>query len=83
MSRHYQFRTPANTELLIKNLRLLDLDEEFDWPKIKRETFIASDSIQNLRSRVRAAEWILYKLLELWEPQETKNVCHELEPAVL
>ena len=81
MSKHSQSRALVDADILIRNLRLLDLDEEFDWPHIKRETFAASDSIRNQRSRVRAAEWILYKLFEIWEPQETKNVSHWLRLA--
>ena len=57
-----------------KNLRLLDLDEEFDWPHITSNTFAANDSIRNLSKRTFAAAWIFYKLLEILEPVETKAV---------
>jgi hypothetical protein len=65
----------SNGELLVKNLRLLDLDEEFDWPQICSNTFAASDSVKNLSRRSYCAAWILYKLFELFEPAETKAVC--------
>ena len=61
-------------ELLLKNLRLLDFDEEFDWPQVTSKTFAATDSVRNLTKRAYAAGWILYKLFELFEPKETKAV---------
>ena len=59
---------------LLRNLRLLNLDEEFDWPSISTETFAASDTVQNQKRRVRCAEWVLYKLFEIWDPEETAKV---------
>lgn len=67
-------RNTAHTDLLIKNLRMLDLDEEFDWPKIQLETFAVTSTIQEQKERVRCGEWILYKLFELWNPQEVAEV---------
>ena len=64
----------SNPELLLKNLRLLDLDEEFDWPQIIVTTFAAADNVRNLSKRAYCAGWIFYKLLELYEPKETKAV---------
>ena len=63
-------------ESLVKNLRLLDLDEEFDWPQVTSKTFAAADSIRNLSKRTYAAGWIFYKLFELFEPKKTKTVRH-------
>ena len=83
MSKYSQSRVPTNADVLVKNLRLLDLDEEFDWPNVKCETFAANDSIQNQKSRVRAAEWILYKLFEILEPEETKRVSSKVEGHLL
>jgi hypothetical protein len=60
--------------LLVKNLRLLNLDEEFDWPKLTPETFSAKDSVQHQSQRVRAAEWILFKLFQIWDGSETSKV---------
>ena len=70
-------RTPhtfSSGDVFIKNLRLLDLDEEFDWPHINSKTFAANDSIRNLSKRTFAAAWAVYKLLEILEPAETKGV---------
>lgn len=67
-----QSHTLTNHELLIKNLRLLDLDEEFDWPNVEKSTFAAADPIQNQKRRVYCAEWILYKLFEIWNQEDVK-----------
>ena len=61
-------------EILLRNLRLLDLDDDFDWPAISKDTFTASDTIKNQKQRIQCAEWILYKLFEKWNPSETDQV---------
>ena len=82
MHKHPQSsRSPVastTTELLIKNLRLLDLDEEFDWPKIRPDTFAAADAVQNQRNRVYCAQWALFKLLEIWDPKEAESKDREI-----
>ncbi|MCJ1398791.1 hypothetical protein MMC11_001992 [Xylographa trunciseda] len=62
----------SDGEILLKNLRLLDLDDEFDWPAISKNTFAASDTIKNQKQRIQFAEWILYKLFERWNPSDTE-----------
>lgn len=59
---------------LMKNLRLLNLDNEPDWPIIDSPTFAAEDKIQNQRHRIQCAEWILYKFFSILNPEETQNV---------
>ena len=63
-----------SVESLLRNLRLLDLDEEFDWPSISHDTFAANDAIQNQKRRTSSAEWVLFKLFELWSPKDTTEV---------
>ena len=65
---------PLSVETLLRNLRLLDLDDEFDWPAITSATFAADDGGQNQKRRIRAAEWVIYKLFEIWDPEGTKSV---------
>jgi len=66
---------PSSSSItLLRNLRLLDLDEEFDWPGVSHETFAASDAIQNQKRRVRTAEWLLYKFFEILDPEDTFQV---------
>ena len=61
-------RSPTNGELLVKNLRLLDLDEEFDGPNVQSRTFAEVSTVDKRPSRTKAAYWILYKLFEAWNP---------------
>jgi hypothetical protein len=70
----------ANTDLLIKNLRLLDLDEEFDWPQVRPNNFTATSTAQEQKSRVRCAEWIFYKLLDVWDPKEAAKLADYFPP---
>ncbi|MCJ1434559.1 hypothetical protein MMC27_003928 [Xylographa pallens] len=69
-------------EILLRNLRLLDLDDDFDWPAISKDTFTASDTIKNQNRRIRRAEWILYKLFEIWNPSETQQKLRPYFPAL-
>ena len=66
---------PLDTVLFVRNLRLLDLDRLPDWPNITPETFsISKDAVATQKARVQAAEWVLYRLFETWDPRETKAV---------
>ena len=67
-------RPTTDSEILIKNLRLLDLDEEFDWPHIRADTFAGAGSAVTTSEGQRAGYWALYKLLEAWDPQTTRKV---------
>jgi HAUS augmin-like complex subunit 6 N-terminus len=67
----------ANISLLVRNLRLLDLDLRSNWPGITVQTFSTKDANQNLRQRVKCVEWALYQLFALWDLEETNNVCTE------
>jgi hypothetical protein len=61
-------------ELVLANLRLLDLDLREDWPEITPKTFSTKDTQHNQKQRVKCTEWILYRLFELWDPEETRDV---------
>jgi HAUS augmin-like complex subunit 6 N-terminus len=71
---------PLSAQTLSKNLRLLDLDEEFDWPGIDSETFAASSTVQDQQQRCYAAQWLLYKLFALWDPEWTNDILQDLFP---
>lgn len=62
-------------ELLLANLRLLDLDLRADWPDVTAKTFSTKDTQQNQKQRIKCTEWILYRLFELWDSEETRDVC--------
>ncbi|KAI9844831.1 MAG: hypothetical protein M1837_005249 [Sclerophora amabilis] len=69
---------PAHAEhpdisLFLRNLRLLDLDQRPDWPSITAVTFSTKDAQHNQRNRIRCVEWALFRLFELWDPEETRN----------
>lgn len=62
----------ASIPTLLTNLRLLDLDLVDDWPELTLATF--SGATQNHKRRVQAVEWVLYRLFEIWDPEETASV---------
>ena len=64
----------SDTSLFLTNLRLLDLDKHHDWPSTLLQTLGGKDGQQNQKNRIRCVEWALYRLFELWDPEETRNV---------
>jgi hypothetical protein len=66
--------TPNPADLFVSNLRLLDFDRRPDWPAIDPRAFSAKDAQQNQKHRIRCVEWALYRLFEIWEPEETRDV---------
>lgn len=63
---------PSAHTVLIRNLQLLELDQLEDWPGITLRTL--SPSSQNQRQRIKAVEWILYRLVALWDPETARDV---------
>ncbi|KAL4783083.1 HAUS augmin-like complex subunit 6 N-terminus-domain-containing protein [Aspergillus varians] len=57
--------------VLIRNLQLLELNKREDWPGITLRTL--SPSSQNQRQRIKAVEWILYRLVALWDPETARD----------
>ena len=67
--------TPSLAELFVTNLRLLDIDTRSDWPNITPKTFSSKDLLgNNQKARIRCSEWALYRLFEIWDPDETSYV---------
>lgn len=64
--------TPSHTATFVRNLRLLRLNQQDDWPDITVRTFGASQ--YDSRQRVKAVEWSLYHLFMIWDPEGTQNV---------
>jgi hypothetical protein len=65
--------TPTpDVKLFVTNLRLLDLDLRNDWPGITVQTFSAKNADQ--RQRISGTEWALFRLFEIWDPNETAQV---------
>lgn len=65
---------PSHISLFLTNLRLLDLDKRGDWPGITPITFTTRDSQQNIKKRIQCVEWALFRLFELWDPEEAREV---------
>ncbi|KAF1913282.1 HAUS augmin-like complex subunit 6 N-terminus-domain-containing protein [Ampelomyces quisqualis] len=65
----------SDVKLFVTNLRLLDLDLRTDWPGITVQTFSGKNADQ--RQRISGAEWALFRLFEIWDPNET---AHKLQP---
>ncbi|KAI9754354.1 MAG: hypothetical protein M4579_004752 [Chaenotheca gracillima] len=75
--RHDSQSKGTDIDLFLRNLRLLDLDKREDWPNITAITFSTKDVQQNQRNRIRSVEWALYRLFELWDPEDTR---YKLQP---
>ncbi|KAL8817689.1 MAG: hypothetical protein Q9191_008097 [Dirinaria sp. TL-2023a] len=65
--------TSANAQSFITNLKLLGLDTRDDWPSITVQVLSSKDVQQNQKHRIHCVEWALYRLFEIWNPEETKN----------
>ncbi|OJJ42733.1 hypothetical protein ASPZODRAFT_29052 [Penicilliopsis zonata CBS 506.65] len=59
----------AHGAVFVRNLKLLQLDQQEDWPNISTRTLAPSQ--QNQRQRVKAVEWALYQLFSIWDPEAT------------
>lgn len=78
MSKHSAASAPTHAapsiSLLLTNLHLLDLDSRDDWPSINAQTFTSKNTLQNEKARIQCVEWAFYRLFEIWDPVETKDV---------
>ncbi|ETN42897.1 uncharacterized protein HMPREF1541_02055 [Cyphellophora europaea CBS 101466] len=63
----------SHISTFIRCLHLLDLDVLDDWPGITVQTFSTRSATQNLQQRVRAVEWSLFRLFELYDPQLSRD----------
>lgn len=65
---------PSYSSMLLTSLKLLDLDLLPDWPSISVQTLSAKETSQNQKQRISSVEWVLYRLFEIWDPQEAREV---------
>ncbi|KAG5935708.1 hypothetical protein E4U60_002990 [Claviceps pazoutovae] len=70
---------PPPLSVFLTNLRLLDLDLLPDWPDITISTF-STTGVQGQKRRVQCVEWVLFKLFEIWDPEETRSKLSSLFP---
>lgn len=68
----HRWQTSSKVTTFVRCLRLLDLDLLPDWPGIT-ETVLTSKSAQQ-QARIKAVEWSLYRLLEIYDPKEAQTV---------
>ncbi|CAA9961685.1 hypothetical protein PTMSG1_05062 [Pyrenophora teres f. maculata] len=59
----------SDIKIFVTNLRLLDFDLRQDWPGITAQTFSGKNADQ--RQRIGGTEWALFRLFEIWDPNET------------
>lgn len=64
----------AAMSVLLTNLRLLDLDRHEDWPGDPTPSFTGKESPQKQKVRSQYAEWVLYRLYEIWDPRDCVQV---------
>ena len=87
MSRSLNHTSPnpslSSMRLLIRNLRLLGLDEEIDYPNIELDTFDVKNPVDNQKQRIQTAEWLFYKLFTIWDRKNTQEVRNSSEIQVL
>ena len=70
------FLVPSVFNLLTRNLRLLNLDLLEDWPGLTEAVFTSREEMRvKSKIRLKRAEWLLFRLFELWDPHITKIVC--------
>lgn len=69
---------PTSISVFLTNIHLLDLDRRDDWPSIDSHTFTRKNTLQNEKTRILCVEWALYRLFEIWDIEETRNVRHGL-----
>ena len=67
-------RRYSPVSFFIANCRLLDLDKRSDWPSININTFSTNDAEQSLQNRIRCAEWVLFRLVEILDPRQAREV---------
>ncbi|OBT45586.1 hypothetical protein VE00_03506 [Pseudogymnoascus sp. WSF 3629] len=73
---------PSHVSLFLTNLRLLDLDRRQDWPGITPVTFATKDSQQNIKKRIQCVEWALFRLFEIWDPEEAREKLQPFFPPI-
>ena len=63
----------SDAKLFMTNLRLLDLDQQPDWPNLTVQTLSSRTADQ--KQRIGGVEWALFRLFEIWNLDDTNQVC--------
>ncbi|KAK5991513.1 hypothetical protein PT974_09797 [Cladobotryum mycophilum] len=65
---------PSPLSLFVTNIKLLDFDLLPGWPRITVDTFAPPGTgTQGQKKRIHCAEWVLFQLFSIWDPEETAN----------
>lgn len=70
----------SHMKIFVTALLALKLHERSDWPSITLTTFVINNVLQNQKNRTRCIEWALYRLFEIWDPKQTKEVSISIRP---
>ena len=62
----------SDAKLFVTNLRLLNLDQQSDWPNITVQSLSSRNADQ--KQRISGVEWALFRLFEIWNPEDTNQV---------
>lgn len=74
LSNSARWHSRDNIAIFIRALHLLDLDRLPDCPNITESTLrVSAKTPSNLQQRVKGVEWALYRLYELYDPDDTRT----------
>lgn len=69
----------SDAKLFVTNLRLLNLDQQPDWPNITVQSLSSRNADQ--KQRISGVEWALFRLFEIWNPEDTNQVGNSFDLA--
>lgn len=69
-----QWKPRSSLAVFVSALHLLDLDTFKDWPSITVSTFHSKSTSQILQAKVKATEWALYQLFQIYSPDSARQV---------
>ncbi|KAK5062774.1 hypothetical protein LTR84_004849 [Exophiala bonariae] len=69
-----QWKPRSSIAVFVSALHLLDLDNLKDWPSFTISTFQSKSTSQTLQAKIKATEWALYHLFQIYSPDSTRQV---------
>jgi hypothetical protein len=58
--------------VFLRNLKLLRITDQPDWPGLLSFHFSGGQQAQQIR--IKGVEWALYHLFAIWDPEVARNV---------
>ncbi|KAK4927952.1 hypothetical protein LTR66_016257, partial [Elasticomyces elasticus] len=68
----------SHVSAFVHNLHLLQLDQLHDWPAITLQSYGSKSTLQH---RLRATEWVLYRLFEIHDARLTRDKLRPFFPS--